>query len=158
MQTAASAFSASLFIFMLVYPDLIYSGSDVDQFFTRFLSFHTVAFHNLVMLAFVLILALNLAEPPKKSDSKVIIVVTGIFCVISATMAQLLKTNYASFYNCNIPPLEAIRIGLQPVLGYALAQLIFVVLVAIATVAFTVGAYWLYRGLRKLTNKELTKV
>lgn len=148
VQTAASAFSASLFIFMLVYPDLIYSGSDVDQFFTRFLSFHTVAFHNLVMLAFVLILALNLAEPPKKSDSKVIIVVTGIFCVISATMAQLLKTNYASFYNCNIPPLEAIRLGMQPVLGYAPAQLIFVVLVAIATIAFTVGAYWLYRGLR----------
>lgn len=158
VQTAASSFCAALFIFMLVYPELIYSGSDIDQFFTSFLSFHTVAFHNLVMFAFALILALNLTESPRKSDCKVIVVSTCVFCVISATMAQLLKTNYASFYNCNIPPLEAIRVGLQPILGYALSQLLFVLIVAVLTVLFTVGAYWVYRLLRKLTARQAVQV
>lgn len=158
VQAVASAFCASLFIFMLVYPDLIYGAWDIDNYQSNFLSFHTVTFHNLVMFAFVLILALDLAEPPQKTDCKVIVCATGVFCVVAATMAQLLKTNYASFYNCNIPPLEAVRIGLQPVLGYALSQLLFVLIVAILTVAFTVGAYWVYRLMRKLTVPKPVKV
>lgn len=154
VQAATSAFCASLLLFMLVYPDLIYGSWDITNYFGNYFAFHTVTFHNLVLFAFMLILALELTEPAQKGDSKAIFLSTGIFCAVSATMAQLLKTNYANFYRCNIPVFESIRSGLEPVLGYAGAQLTYVVILAVLTVLFTWGAYWLYRLLSNLTRKK----
>ena len=53
-----AALCASVFTLMLIYPNLIYGGGSVDSFFREYMSFHTVVFHNLVMLAFLLLPAL----------------------------------------------------------------------------------------------------
>lgn len=153
VQAATSAFCAALLLFMLVYPDLIYSSWDINNYFTNYFAFHTVTFHNLVLFAFMLLLALELTEPAQKGESRAIFLSTGIFCILAATMAQLLKTNYANFYRCNIPVFESIRSGLVPVLGYTAAQLLYVIILSALTVLFTWGAYWLYRLLFKLTHK-----
>ena len=145
-----AALCASLMLLMLIYPNLIYSGANIREFFTNYFSFHTVAFYNVVMLFFVLIVALQIHTPAPKGEPKVVVLFVVVFCVISATMAQLLKTNYANYYSCNIPPLEAVRVSLQGVLGYGLTQLLYVLIVSALNILFVLGAYWFYRAVRRL--------
>lgn len=138
-----SALCASVFLLMLIYPALIYSGANVREYFTDYMSFHTVTFHNLVMFAFVLIIALDLHTPVPKADIKPIVWFIIGFCTVSATMAHLLKTNYANYYQCNIPPLEAVRVSLQSVLGYGFTQVLYIFIVSVLNVAFVLMSYWL---------------
>ena len=146
--SVGAALCASLMLLMLIYPNLIYSGQNIKEFFTNFFSFHTVAFHNVVMMAFVLIVALQLHDPAPKGEPKTVVLVTVAFCVVSASMAQILKTNFANFYSCNIAPLEAVRVSLQGVLGYGLTQVLYVLIVSVLNILFVLGSYWVYRGLR----------
>ena len=122
-----------------------------------FFSFHTVAFHNLVMLAFVLIAALELHTPAPKGEWKAVVLFTVGFCVVSSAMAQILQTNYANFYSCNIPPLEAVRVSLQGVLGYGFTQLLYILIVSALNILFVLGAYWVYRFARRLVCKEAVR-
>lgn len=145
-----SAVCASLFLLMLIYPALIYSAGNINEFFTDYFSFHTVAFHNIVMLAFLLIVALDLHTPAPKGECKAALFFTIGFCVVSATMAQLLQTNYANYYSCNIAPLEAVRVSLQGVLGYGLTQLLYILIVSALNIVFVQLSYWFFRLLRFL--------
>lgn len=144
----------ALFLLMLIYPALIYSSWDIENFFQNFFALHTVAFHNLVMFAFLLIIALGVHTPQKKGEIKAVIGFTSVFCIVSATMAQILKTNYANFYQCNIPPLENLRLSIQGVLGYWPTQILYIVIVSLLTVLFTVLSYCIYKALRRLTVKK----
>lgn len=84
-------------IFILIYPDLIYSAGNIKDMFSDYFSFHTVVFHNLVLFAFVLIMALKLYDINKKLDVKCIFFGFLIYCLIAGTMAQILKTNFNNF-------------------------------------------------------------
>lgn len=150
VYAVVSALCAALFLLMLIYPNLIYSAANIREFFTNFFSFHTVAFHNVVMLAFILIVALGVHTPAPKGEPRAAVLFTIGFCVVSATMAQLLKTNYANFYSCNIAPLEAVRVNLQGVLGYGFTQVLYILIVSLLNILFVLGAYWVYRGLRSV--------
>lgn len=134
----------------LVYPALIYSDANVREFFTNYFSFHTVAFHNIVVFQCFLIIGLRLHAPEGKGESKAVVLFTICFCVVSATMAQLLQTNFNNFYSCNIPPLEDVRLQMQGILGYGVTQALYVVIVTVLDILFVLGSYWLYRGLRRL--------
>ena len=151
VRAAGAGLCAAMTVLTLIYPALIYGAGNIENFFKGYLDMHTVAFHNLVIFAFVLILALDLHTPEGRRDQAAPVVVTAVFCLISAIVANILQVNYASFYECNIPPLEALRVSLQAPLGYAMAQIIYVCIVAVLTVLFTWGMYWLYRLIRKLT-------
>lgn len=141
---------SALTLMMVVYPNLIYPGGCVTGYFKDYMNFHTVTFHNLVVLAFFLILALRLHENrAKKEDLWVVMGVLG-FCMIAAAMAQLLKTNYANFYSCNIPVLEAVRGTLQASMGYVVSQTVYIAIVASVHMLGSYGAYWLYRLLRRI--------
>ena len=144
----------AVFLLMILYPNLIFSASDVQNFSQDFLSFHTVVFHTIVMLALILILALRLHEPQKSTEPKAIIVFTIVFCVVSATMAQLLQTNFNNFYSCNIPPLESLRLSIQKQLGYGITQFLYVIIVTVLDILFVQASYWIYRGARKLFKKK----
>lgn len=148
-----TAVLAAVFILTSVYPDLIYSAQAVKEFTTNFFSFHTVAFHNLAMLLFLLIPALDLHEPaPKGEPKKVFLFILG-FCVISASMAHLLQTNFNNFYVCNIAPLEAVRFSVETALGHTLASIFYVLIVSALDLSFVTGSYWFYRLIRKLLTK-----
>ena len=140
---------ASVLLLMLVYPSLIYSADNIRQFFKGFLDLHTVAFHNLVMLAAILIPALQL-HTPQSGERRALLLFTLCFCVISATMAQLLETNFNNFYSCNVPPLETLRQNMQGSLGYGVTQALYILIVTVLDLLFVQGCYWLYRGLRRL--------
>ena len=154
VSSITAAICGSLFLLMLIYPNLIYSAGNIQAFFTDYFSFHTVAFHNLVMLAFLLIVALQLHTPQPKGEQKPIILFTLGFCAVSATMAQLLKTNYANYYSCNIPVFETLRLSLQSTLGYGITQLLYVLIVSALNVGFVLMSYWFCRLLLKLASKK----
>ena len=151
----AAAICSSVFALMLIYPNLIYSAGNIENFFQGYFDFHTVFFHNLVMLAFLLIIALNLHVPAKKGEPRLIVIFIVVFCAVSASAAQLLKTNYANFYQCNVPVFEEIRLSLQPALGYGLTQLIYVLILTLVNCGFVLAFYWLYRGIRKLVVRPV---
>ena len=150
-----TATSAAVFILTAIYPALIYSADNVKNFFGSYFDFHTVAFHNVAMLLFLLIPALDLHEPePKGEPMKNLWFMVG-FCAISASMAHLLKTNFNNFYTCNIAPLEAVRQSVEAALGTAAAAIFYVLIVTLLDILFVQGAYWFYRLLRKLLTKKV---
>lgn len=154
-----AAICGAVFAMMIIYPNLIYGPWNVQNFWKGFLDLHTVVDHLLIMFAFVLIIALELHKPAKKGDVKAVILFILCFCAVSATAAQLLETNFNNFYRCNIPPLESLRQAVENALGYTISQIFYVLCVTIMDVLFTTGAYWMYRGLRRLvTGKQVTPV
>lgn len=157
-QTVAritTAVSAAMFLLMLIYPNLIYSAGNVQAYFDDYMSFHTVSFHNLVMLCFLLIVCLDLYEPEKTGAGKAAGWFTVGFCTVAATMAQLLQTNYANFYSCNIPVLEAVKESIVPVLGAAITQLLYVLIVAVLHILFVQLSYWLCRMTYRFTRIQI---
>lgn len=158
LRSIATVICTAISLLLLIYPSLIYSADNVRNFFHGFLDFHTVAFHNLVIFAFFLILALDLHVPRGKGDAKAVVWFHVGFCLVSATMATVLKTNYANFYECNIPVFEAIREDLQPVLGYWPTQLIYIAILSVLTVAFMLLSWQVCRLLRHLLPKKVPAV
>lgn len=142
---------AMLFMFMLIYPTMIYSDSNIINFTNTFWDFHTVAFHNLVCFAFILILALRLYDFDTKHDMKVIIVGYSVYSLIAAIMANVLKTNYNGFYRCGIEPIAQFVDKLVAQIGWP-GQLIYVLGMSAATILFGYVCYWIFRGLFALIN------
>lgn len=155
VRAVGTAICGAIFWLTAIYPCLIYSAGNIEGFFTNYLDAHTVLFHNLAMLAFMLIIALDLHAPAAKGEHKLIIVFLTAFCVIAAVASQLLQTNYAGFYHCNVPPIEEFRLMLQPIIGYWPAQLIYVGGLTAVHYGFVIGFYCLYKVIRRLLTKKV---
>ena len=138
----------------LIYPVLIYSSGNIDNFFVTYLDFHTVAFHNLAIFAYFLILALELHTPMPKGEAKTVIVTLTVFCLIASVASQLLQTNYGGFFSCNVAPVEDIRLSLQTTIGYWPAQLIYIVGLTAVHYGFVLGFYQFYKPLHRLLAKQ----
>jgi hypothetical protein len=140
-------------LLMAVYPALIYPAYDVENYFSAFMSFHTVTFHGLVFFAFLLILALQLYGEHGRGECKVTLIAITVYSVIAATAAQLLKTNFTNMYQCNVPPIEHLRQTLIGAWGYMPAQILYVTAVTAGHVLFLWGIYALCRLLRPLADR-----
>lgn len=154
--TVSTALCASVFLLMLIYPALIYGAGNIQNFFNGYFDFHTVAFHNIVMFLFILIVVLDIHVPAPKGDSKPIIIFVLCFCAVSASMAHILKTNYANYYSCNIPVLEEVRLAVQGAIGALPTTLIYISILSALNVGFALMSYQLYRFLR-FASKKLTR-
>ena len=153
-----AALCASVFALMLIYPNLIYGAWNIEAYFKGYFDFHTVTFHNLVMLAFLLIVALRVHTPAPKGEIRAVMWFVAGFCTVSASMAHLLKTNFANYYTCNIPVLETVRQAVETAVGSLPATLLYVSIVSGLNFAFVYGAYWFYRLCLNLTvQKEKVK-
>ena len=156
VRGVTAALCASMTLLLLIYPCLIYSAWDIQNYFNDYMAFHTVTFHNIVVFEFILIVALGLHTPQPKGEPKAAAIFTALFSVVAASMAHLLKTNYANFYRCNIPPLENLRLAVQDAMGVVPAALLYALIVTVLQILFVLMCYWLYRFLRSLFAK--TKV
>ena len=154
VKAVGAALCTAMTLLTLIYPNLIYSPGNIQNYLNGFFDFHTVTFHNVVILATFLVIALDLHTPQPKGEGKTITLVVCVFCAVSAAMAQLLKTNYANYYSCNIAPLEAVRVSLQGVLGPVVTQLLYILIVSALNILFTLLSYWVYRGISKLFNMK----
>lgn len=140
-----TALCASVFILMMIYPSLIYSAYDISNYSDNYMCFHTVTFHNIVIMEFLLILFLNLNVSYEKERMKPILLFVLVYNLIAAAMAYILKTNYNNLYECNVPPLESLRQTVENAIGRAPAQIIYVIIVIIVDLIFVSMSYGLYR-------------
>ena len=153
VRAVTTTVCGALFMLMAIYPSVIYSGDAIAGTFNNFWDFHTTVFHTVATFTFVLIVCLDLYTPNFKKDMVSVLVFIAVYCVIAGSMAQILQTNFNNFYQCNVPPLENLRISLQPTLGYFLTQTLYVVVVSIVNLIFVTLAYNLFRLLSYLTKK-----
>ena len=155
--SVVTSICSAVALLTLIYPCLIYSADNIRNYLNFYMDFHTVTFHSTAVMLPMLILSLRLNPYSPKGTNKNITIVMIIYGVIAASMAHILKTNFANMYQCNIPPLESVRQIVQASLGYIAAQLIYVSIVAILQVLFTIGAYYLFRLIRyAITGKKLS--
>ena len=153
VRTIACAVTTSLMIFMTVYPNLIYGSWNILNFFNDYFDFHTVFFHNVVIFEFILIIALRLHHVDEKNYTKHVAIFAAAFSIVAGSMAQILETNYANFYTCNVPPVNDFVNSIKAVIGYAAGQTIYVVILGLLHVAFFIGCYKLYCVIDKLNVK-----
>jgi len=140
----------------LVYPCLIYSSGDIRQFTSNFFCFHTVSFHNLAIFATFLIFTLDLCHPKESGNTKAVSLFTLGFCVVSASFAQILQTNYNNFYSCNVPPLEDLRLTVQGILGYGATQALYVLVVTVVDILFVLMSMGLLLQAKRLLRRRST--
>jgi hypothetical protein len=104
------------------------------------------------MFAFILIVALDLHTPAKKGEFlKIVFFITG-FCIIAAVVSQLLQTNYAGFYECNVGPINDLRLMLIEKVNYPVIHTVYVVGFMAVHYGFVCGLYALYKLIRRLTK------
>lgn len=139
------ALCAALAILMLIYPNLIYPPQDVEQVFKDFLSFHAVVFHAVALMGYFFMVALEIHAPEAKGEVRSAMLFIVCFCIISATMANVLKTNFNNFYSCNIPPLETVRQSIQASLGEVPSRILYCIIVSALDLVFVALSYWVYR-------------
>ncbi len=149
LRAVATSMCAAMFLLLMIYPNLIYSAGNVQEFFVNYFSFHTVAYHNLVVLIFLMILALDLYSPGGKGEHKAVILAMVVFCIVSASMAHILKTNYANYYSCNIPVLETVRLAVASAIGEFMAKIVYILIVSALNILFTWGAFCLCRLVKR---------
>jgi hypothetical protein len=153
VRAIATTISASLFLLMIIYPELIYSGGNIANTFKGFFDFHTVAFHTIATFGFFIIVALKLHTPSFKRDMKAIMLFFIGYSIIAGVTAQILQTNFNNFYQCNVPPLEEVRLSILAVLGRPLTQTLYVLIVTIVDLVFVTVSYNLYRLLIFIIDK-----
>ncbi|MBR7182269.1 MAG: hypothetical protein IKD28_05780, partial [Clostridia bacterium] len=144
---------ASLFVLMMIFPNVIYSGDAIAGTFRTFSDFHTTSFHTVVTFCFALIVALDLHTPDPKKDMRVIFPTIAIFCVVASIMAQVLQTNFHNFLHCNMPPIEALRSAWCEAMGFALGQVLYVLIMIVINLVGVWGCYWFYTLLAWLMSK-----
>ena len=144
-----------LFLFMIVYPALIYSDNNIKNYFNfkDFYSFHTVTYHSLVVFVLILIIGLDLHVPNEKRYFKQLWIFVICFSIIAATMSQIFKTNYGGFYECNVEPIEEIRQSLLKKIPYFWTHTLYLSVFIILHILFVSGAYYLYICIQQLVTK-----
>ena len=155
--------SACLFLFMTIYPNLIYPAEDVINcgnflaFKTSyFLGFHTVFFHCIAMASFPLFLVLDLFEFNLKRDLLSVLAWFAGYCIIVAPISHIIKVNFNNFYHCNNAALENFRLSMIDKIGWV-GQLIYVLMISIGTIIVPILAYFLFKGCKILIDKTLFK-
>ena len=143
---------ASMTLFMLVMPSIIYSDEAIATMSTEFISFHTVVFHNLVCLYFILALAMRTFSLNAKSDIKVIVIFLCGFQTVAAVISNVIEVNFHNMYRCNLAPVEAIRQSLVNSIGMA-GQILYISAIFAGTLVFAMISYFSARFVIVIMDK-----
>ena len=110
----AGVVSSCLFLFMAVYPNLIYSDDAIRSMWDyltgkggSFFELHTVLFHGIALFTVFLFIFQGLVKFETKKDIKWVIIVYAIYCAFVGPFAQLIDTNFNNFVH-SIVPIEII--------------------------------------------------
>lgn len=149
VKTITCSVTMALMMFMAIYPNLIYGSWNITNFFNDYFDFHTVFYHNVVIFEFILIIVLRLHHIGEGKHVRNMALLGVGFSAVAGTMSQILKTNYANFYTCNIGPINDFVNTIKDALGYTVGQTIYVIILGILHVLFFIGCYYLYRAIDK---------
>ena len=140
---------------MLIAPNIIYRSGALLDMFEDFTCFHTVVYHNLVVLGTCLMLTLNLVNFDKP-QYKLIFIFYFTGCFITAIFATILNENYNNFVTSGIPFVETARQWLVSSIGFA-GQIIYISFIITMTISFGYIMYYVIRRLDKAWQKFLQK-
>jgi len=135
---------ASLTMLMLLMPAVIYSEESIKGFFMSFGDFHTVIFHHLVILYFMLTVTLKLYELRTVHDLAVISVFLTVYVSIATILSYSLKVNFHNLYRCNIAFIEEMRLAVIARIGMW-GSVFYVGILFILTILFAYASYFLAR-------------
>lgn len=133
---------ASLFLFFLIIPTILYPASAFTTYFKDFFNFHTVTFHHLVVLYFFIAIALKQFELKVKRDFPIMAVVLSVYVIIATALSYILKVNFQNLRQCNFGALENIRVAMNNAIGF-FGQAIYIFLIFIGTTLFGYLSYFL---------------
>ena len=157
-RTIAAVVSACLFLYMAIYPDLIYGDGNIHRIpalfqgdWRAFFDFHTVAFHNIAIFPFFFFSFQNLCKHDTKRDIISILIAFGIYAVVAATVANVAEINFNNFHSCNAPFLENVRLAMIESMGW-FGQLIYVLIIAVGTLIIPLIAYFVLKLFEKMIN------
>ena len=153
----AGVVSTCLFLFMAVYPNVVYSDDAIRSMWNyitgrggSFFELHTVLFHGIGTFTFFLFIFQGLARFNTKKDVPLVIMTYGLYCLIVGPLAQLIDTNFNNFVHSNAPFLEEIRLGIINSLGAFLGQTVYVLMISAGTILVPLIAYFVLHGLTAL--------
>lgn len=145
---------ASLLLFMLVAPTVVYSGDNVLNFFGSYGDFHTVAFHNIVCFYFFLTLTLNsYGERKVKKDFIVLAIFLGVYVAFATFLSHTLQVNFQNLLHCNLAALENVRVALVGAVGNFVGYAIYTVVIFVGTILFAYLSYYLTTLILSLVAK-----
>ncbi len=145
VRSATCAAMTVLFFGMLTMPAVIYSEARLDGFFTEYLDFHTVFFHNIVIFALFLMLALDLHTP--SGSRREALFVTGfgtVFVAISATMSYVLQTNYSNFLSSTVGFIATLVEEMKLAVGELPITVLYITLLAALDILLLLLANYLF--------------
>ena len=153
----AGVVSTCLFLFMAIYPNVVYSDDAIRSMWEylagrggSFFELHTVLFHGIGTFTFFLFIFQGLAGFDTKRDVKLVILAYGLYCLIVGPLAQLIDTNFNNFVHSNAPFLENIRQSMIGAAGPVLGQTVYVLMISAGTILVPLIAYFILRGLTAL--------
>lgn len=157
----AGVVSTCLFLFMAVYPNIIYSDDAIRSMWSyvtgkggSFFELHTVLFHGIGLFTFFLFIFQGLAEFNTKKDVGLVVITYGLYCLIVGPFAQLIDTNFNNFVHSNAPFLENFRLSIIESTGAILGQTIYVLIISVGTILVPLLAYFVLKLLTGLFNKK----
>lgn len=157
----AGVVSTCLFLFMAVYPNIIYSDDAIRSMWAfvtgrggSFFELHTVLFHGIGAFTFFLFIFQGLVRFDTKKDLPLLVLTYGLYCLIVGPFAQLIDTNFNNFVHSNAPFLEDIRLRLIESAGAFLGQTAYVLAVSIGTILVPLIAYFILKWLTALFARK----
>ena len=157
----AGIVSTCLFLFMAVYPNVVYSDDAIRSMWDyvngrggSFFELHTVLFHGIGTFTFFLFIFQGLARFDTGKDISLVVKTFGIYCLIVGPFAQLIDTNFNNFVHSNAPFLENIRQGIINSTGAFLGQTVYVLIISAGTILVPLIAYFILKGLTLLLSRS----
>jgi small-conductance mechanosensitive channel len=135
MEGIAGLASGMSGLFLILFP-MVVIGDSAGGFFQSFGSFHTVVYHYALVLYFFLFITLERHVPDWKTDLKGLFLVITIYTAIAAPAANILKTNFNSYYTCGFGPAEILRQQFVSMWGLWPTQIIYTLIMYAATLFF----------------------
>ena len=153
----AGVVSTCLFLFMAVYPNVVYSDGAIVSMWDfvtgrggSFFELHTVLFHGIGIFTFFLFMFQGQAKFNTKKDVPLVVITYGAYCLLVGPFAQLIDTNYNNFVHSNAPFLEDIRLKMIDGLGGVFGQTVYVLMISAGTILVPLAAYFVLRLLTRV--------
>jgi len=81
----------------------------------------------------------------------------GGYVVVATAMSYLFETNFHNLLQCNLAPIENIRLAIVESMGWA-GQALYIAILFVLTIALAMVAYFAVHGLLILVDKIRKKI
>lgn len=139
--------------------NVIYSSERINTFFTDYLSFHTVFFHNIVIFALFLVLALDLHKPSGSRSEVIFVLIFGaVFVSLAASASHILQTNYSNFLYSTVGIIKTLTENMKLAIGEVPTKIVYTSTLAVLHILLLVITDYLFMAFCVIKEKILAKI